>query len=195
MESITGLFNPTQSPLVLVGLVGGVLVLIIYFRMQRKTEREENSVRVLAFDRTFFSELTAKSFDGLVTYVKGGFIEQVNRSLPFFYGRPFFPRKGVPTSGRHRISLYLSRIGDPAPMNMDDDDLKPDKVSDELYETYKEISVERAVNRGKADVTKGEINETLIAIGSLAAMLLAVATWAVIIFGPLLGFIPKTPPT
>lgn len=145
---------------------------------------EKTSVFVFNRDRTVI-DVEAKTFDGLVTYETGGFVENAHCILPVYYGRGFFARDDNPNSPRKRYYTYLTRPGDGAPLDARNGEFTPDKVSKSRFESFAAISAERAVNEGKLDAAKGLLSERLLAIGAFLSIVMVVITWGIVIALPL----------
>lgn len=176
------------DPVIIVTAVVALIGLFIFwrFRSSGETSRLDERTTIFVFPRNAgFQEIKAKTFDGLVTYGFGGFVEDAKRIIPLFFGRVGMGGIHNPNAGRGRVNIYATRPGDAAPIDFAREDFEPDKVARERFEAFSSISVDREVNRGKLDAGKGLFTENLIAIAAFVAVVMAVITWSIVLILPL----------
>ncbi len=184
-----------SSPMTLIGLVGGSIFLVIYLRYsgggsKGSDERKIQQTRAMVFlrEQAFF-EAASDSFDGLVSYGLGGFVEKASTSMFLYFGRPFSIFKQVSLSSKKRVGLYLVSIGNPVPMNPRDDNLESEELDEDRFKAMKQIAMAREVDRGKNEAAKKDMNETLMAITALCIGVIMAISWGIVIFLPLTGMV------
>ena len=187
-----------SSPMTLIGLIGGGVFLVIYLRFGGSNnndtgERKIQQTRAIVFlrDGAFF-ESTSDSFDGLVTYGLGGFVESRKAAMFLYFGRPFSIFKQSTLSAKKRVGIYMVSINDPMPMNPLLDSLEPDELDVQRYEAMKQVTLAREVDRGKRSVAKRNTHETMMAATALVIGIVMALSWLMVIILPLTDFVEKS---
>lgn len=183
------------DPIVLVSVGVGIVAVAGWFFISRGGGGPEvETISAFVFNRNHSaSMIEAKTFDGLVTYGSGGFVENAHCILPVYFGRGgYAARDDNPNAPRGRYYAYLTRPGDGAPLDARNENFTPDTLSKSRFDSFAAISAERAVNRGKLDAAKGLLSERLLAIGAFLSILMVVITWSIVIVLPLTPLVVKS---
>jgi hypothetical protein len=184
--------DPIFIAIGIAAVVGGIIFLFVKAGGgQGKQSIETVRCFVLARGKRIM-ERDARTFDGLVSYGNGGFVENAKCIIPLFHGRSYWRRKDNPLSARMRKPVYLTRPGDAAPLNPDVKDFRPDHIQMSEFEAFQSIVVERAVSKGKLEAGKQFLNEKLLAVAAFISILLAVSVWATVAVLPLTGLPVKS---
>jgi hypothetical protein len=186
-----------SSPMTLIGLVGGSVFLLIWLKFGNGNsttgERKIQQTRAFVFlrEQAFF-EAASDSFDGLVSYGFGGFVEITKTSMFLYFGRPFSIFQKKTLSAKKRVGVYLCSIGNPMPMNPYVDSLVPDAFDKTRYYGMKDVALAREVDRGKNEASGKELPEILMAVTAVVIGVVCALSWLVVIALPLTGFVEKS---
>ena len=178
-----------SGPLVYVGLIGGMIALFIYLRFGNNSstgERKTQNARAIVFLRNnSFFELESVSFDGLVSYGIGGFMELIKSAMFLYYGRPFSIFRQTNLGSKKRTPIYLAHINRANPLDPHADDFIPPEIDMEEFKLMKSVALEREINRGKTEAGKRSTNDLLMAVSAFAAAMIMVLAWAAVIILPM----------
>ncbi len=185
-----------SSPMTLIGLIGGSVFLVIWLKFgngkSQTGERKIQQTRAFVFlrEQAFF-EVASDSFDGLVSYGFGGFVEITSTSMFLYFGRPFSIFRKLTLSAKKRVGVYLVSIGNPMPMNPLIDSLEPDKLDTPKFLTMKDVALSREVDRGKNEASSKSAEDIMMAVTALVLGVVCAISWLVVIFLPLTGLVEK----
>ncbi len=188
-----------SSPMTLIGLVGGSVFLLIWLKFggnnknnNASGERKIQQTRAFVFlrEQAFF-EAASDSFDGLVSYGFGGFVEITTTSMFLYFGRPFSIFKKRTLSAKKRVGIYLVSIGNPMPMNPLTDSLEPDPLDEVRFLAMKDVALAREVDRGKNDASGKDVETILMGVTAAVIGIVCAISWLVVVFLPLTGLVEK----
>lgn len=182
-----------SGPLIYVGLIGGTVFLFIYMRFGNKdsNDRKTQNARAFVFMRNHsFFESESISFEGLVSYGIGGFMEVLRSAMFLYYGRPFSIFRKTDLGSKKRTAIYLAQINRSMPLDPHKDNFVPPDMNKDEFEKMKGVAIEREINRGKTEAGKRSTNETLMAVSAFISVVMMVIAWGVVVFLPMTGFPP-----
>ncbi len=185
-----------SSPMTLIGLIGGSVFLVIWLKFgngkSQTGERKIQQTRAFVFlrEQAFF-EVASDSFDGLVSYGFGGFVEITSTSMFLYFGRPFSIFRKLTLSAKKRVGIYLVSIGNPMPMNPLIDSLEPSALDTPKFLTMKDVALSREVDRGKNEASSKSAEDIMMAVTALVLGVVCAISWLVVIFLPLTGLVDK----
>ncbi len=186
-----------SSPMTLIGLIGGSVFLVIWLRFgngkSQTGERKIQQTRAFVFlrEQAFF-EAASDSFDGLVSYGFGGFVEITSTSMFLYFGRPFSIFRKKTLSAKKRVGIYLCSIGNPMPMNPYKPSLAPDVLDEDRFLAMKAVALAREVDRGKNEASSKNAEDIMMAVAALVIGIVCAISWLVVVFLPLTGFVEKS---
>lgn len=131
--------------------------------------------------RRIIERKRGENFSGLVVYPDGGFVDREFANLDMIYGRAFL-EKGPNAHRRHRKPVYITRVGDSAPIYFTEKGMIIEQIENYIeFDNREDMAAELAVANAAKKANTGDFLAKLMAVAivilgiGLASMAVALA--------------------
>lgn len=174
------------SPTIIASAVIGVIGFAVYLYYTRANDDREKIDRVPVFLFNYTRQVVremARTFDGLVSYRKGGFIEDHKVAVDYRSGR--VKRRGQEgIKAKKRKTVYVSRLQSITALNLDSVTNRPAPFDLDRYNMLKRTTRQRAVDEGKLQATKTDLATRLLSIAAAVSAVMTGAAWLFVVVSP-----------
>lgn len=175
-----------SSPTTIGGAIFSIIAIAVYLYYTRYASEGEKIDRVPVFLFNYTKQvrkLMASTFDGLVSYRTGGFVEDHSLAVDYRSGR--VKRRGHEgIKSKRRTTCYVARLQSITALDLNQKNNRPGRFDKERYTLLKRTTRQRAVDEGKILATRSDFAGKLLTIGAVITALLTGAAWLFVVVAP-----------